>query len=138
MTKQDRVINYLTKGKTLSQDSAASMFEVGNLRATISDIKPIVSKRGFTVHRTTGRHGETRYGLTAKATRRRKTTAQHKRSQVKLRPKASVTQLVECHICNMNVAGANPATGSFTGWCKSSTEAFGSSSLGANPSPVVL
>lgn len=75
MTKQDRVINYLTKGKTLSQDSAASMFEVGNLRATISDIKPIVSKRGFTVHRTTGRHGETRYGLTAKATRRRKTTA---------------------------------------------------------------
>ena len=31
MTKQDRVINYLTKGKTLSQDSAYSMFEVGNL-----------------------------------------------------------------------------------------------------------
>ena len=41
MTKQDRVINYLTKGKTLSQDSAYSMFEVGNLRATISDIKPL-------------------------------------------------------------------------------------------------
>ena len=40
MTKQDRVINYLRRGRTLSQDSAYSMFEVGNLRATISDIKP--------------------------------------------------------------------------------------------------
>lgn len=75
MTKQDRVINYLTKGKTLSQDSAASMFEVGNLRATISDIKPIVTKQGYNIVRKTGRSGETRYGLIAKATRRRKTTA---------------------------------------------------------------
>lgn len=71
MTKQDRVINYLSRGRTLSQDSAYSMFEVGNLRATVSDIKPIASKRGFTVHRTVGRNGETRYGLTPKATRRR-------------------------------------------------------------------
>ena len=69
MTKQDRVINYLSRGRTLSQDSAASMFDVGNLRATVSDIKPIVSKRGFKVHRTVGRNGETRYGLTPKATR---------------------------------------------------------------------
>ena len=72
MTKQDRVINYLTKGKTLSQDSAYSMFEVGNLRATISDIKPTLSKSGYTVVRSTGRRGETRYGVTKN---RRRATA---------------------------------------------------------------
>ena len=75
MTKQDRVINYLSKGKTLSQDSAYSMFDVGNLRATVSDIKPIVSKQGYSVSKTTGRKGETRYGLTPKVARRRRTTA---------------------------------------------------------------
>jgi len=64
MTKQDRVINYLTKGKTLSQDSAASMFDVGNLRATISDIKPVLQSKGFSITRTVGRNGETRYGVT--------------------------------------------------------------------------
>ena len=32
MTKQDRVINYLSRGRTLSQDSAYSMFEVGGQR----------------------------------------------------------------------------------------------------------
>lgn len=62
-TKQDRVINYLRKGKTLSQDSASSMFDVGNLRATISDIKPIVKSKGFSVVTSVGRNGETRYGL---------------------------------------------------------------------------
>lgn len=66
MTKQDRVINYLRKGKTLSQDSAYSMFEVGNLRATISDIKPTLKSQGFNIVRTTGRNGETRYGALAK------------------------------------------------------------------------
>jgi hypothetical protein len=71
MTKQDRVINYLRKGKTLSQDSAASMFEVGNLRATISDIRPTLKSQGFSVVRTTGRSGETRYGATATATKTR-------------------------------------------------------------------
>ena len=49
MTKQDRVINYLVKGRTLSQHSAASMFDVGNLRATISDIKPML-KSGLSGH----------------------------------------------------------------------------------------
>jgi len=72
MTKQDKVLNYLTRGKTLSQDSAYSMFEVGNLRATISDIKPALKKSGFTVVRSTGRQGETRYG--ASKTRRRTTS----------------------------------------------------------------
>jgi|TARA_R110000868_G_scaffold198514_5_gene444967 hypothetical protein len=70
MTKQDKVLNYLTRGKTLSQDSAFSMFEVGNLRATISDIKPTLRKSGLTVVRSTGRQGETRYGATATKKRR--------------------------------------------------------------------
>ena len=63
VTKQDRVINYLSRGKTLSQDSAYSMFEVGNLRATMSDIKPILRNRGFNIVRNTGRNGDTRYGI---------------------------------------------------------------------------
>ena len=63
VTKQHRVMNYLVKGKTLSQDSASSMFGVGNLRATISDIKPALEAQGFNVIRTTGRKGETRYGV---------------------------------------------------------------------------
>ena len=72
VTKQDRVINYLIKGKTLSQDSAYSMFEVGNLRATMSDIKPIVTKQGYNIIRKTGRSGETRYGLVRRATKSRR------------------------------------------------------------------
>ena len=71
LTKQDKVINYLSRGRTLSQDSAYSMFDVGNLRATISDIKPIVSKNGFNVVRSTGRSGETRYGLIQRKKSRR-------------------------------------------------------------------
>ena len=63
VSKQDRVMNYLRKGKTLSQDSAHSMFGVGNLRATISDIRPALEASGYSVVRTTGRKGETRYGL---------------------------------------------------------------------------
>jgi len=73
MTKQDRVINYLRKGKTLSQDSAASMFDIGNLRATISDIRPTLKSEGLNVVRTTGRYGETRYGASVTATKSRKT-----------------------------------------------------------------
>lgn len=63
VTKQDRVVNYLSKGKTLSQNSAYSMFDIGNLRATISDIKPTLRTMGFNVVRNTGRNGETRYGV---------------------------------------------------------------------------
>lgn len=68
MTKQDRVINYLRKGRTLSQDSAYTMFDVGNLRATISDIKPLLRSEGYMVVKSTGRKGETRYGVTSKRT----------------------------------------------------------------------
>lgn len=70
VTKQDRVMNYLRKGRTLSQDSAYSMFEVGNLRATISDIKPMLKSQGYIVTKTTGRQGETRYGVTSKKSRK--------------------------------------------------------------------
>ena len=70
ISKQDRVINYLKRGKTLSQDSAYSMFAVGNLRATISDIKPLLSSEGFAITKTTGRNGETRYGIMTKKSRR--------------------------------------------------------------------
>lgn len=66
ITKQDRVINYLLKGKTLSQESAYNMFEVGNLRATISDIRPLLRSQGFNVVTKTGRNGETRYGAVSK------------------------------------------------------------------------
>ena len=66
LTKQDRVMNYLMKGKTLSQDSAFTMFNVGNLRATISDIKPLLKTEGFNVVTTTGRNGETRYAAARK------------------------------------------------------------------------
>ena len=71
MTKQEKVMNYLMRGRTLSQDSASSMFDVGNLRATISDVKPILNSEGYCITKTTGRQGETRYGVTAKQTRRK-------------------------------------------------------------------
>tara|TARA_A100001201_G_scaffold35411_2_gene37498 strand:- start:3233 stop:3442 length:210 start_codon:yes stop_codon:yes gene_type:complete len=67
LTKQDKVIRYLSTGRTLSQESAYNMFGVGNLRATISDIGSL----GYHVVRTTGRQGESRYGLTTKKRRRR-------------------------------------------------------------------
>lgn len=73
LTKQDRVMNYLTRGKTLSQDSAFSMFDVGNLRATISDIRPTLRSQGFNVVRTTGRNGETRYGVTSLSRKKNRT-----------------------------------------------------------------
>lgn len=66
VTKQDKVLNYLSKGKTLSADSAYNMFGVANLRATVSDIKDTAHSMGFNVYRTTGRHGETRYGFTSR------------------------------------------------------------------------
>jgi hypothetical protein len=64
VTKQDRVMNYLLNGRTLSQDSAFSMFGVGNLRATISDLRPILKSSGYKVVTSVGRNGVTRYGVT--------------------------------------------------------------------------
>jgi hypothetical protein len=71
LTKQDRVVNYLCKGRTLSQDSAYNMFDVANLRATISDVRPILRTKGFNIVRTTGRNGETRYGITNRKSKAR-------------------------------------------------------------------
>lgn len=77
VTKQDRVKNYLMSGRTISQDSAYSMFNVANIRATISDLKETFRSLGYTVNKTTGRSGETRYGLTqiSKTKKKRKTKA---------------------------------------------------------------
>jgi len=69
LSKQDRVINHLLKGKTLSQDSAWSMFKVANIRATISDIKPFLKSKGYSIIKNTGRLGETRYGLVSRKNR---------------------------------------------------------------------
>jgi hypothetical protein len=71
LTKQDRVVNYLCKGRTLSQDSAYNMFDVANLRATISDVKPILRTKGFNIVRSTGKNGETRYGITNRKSKAR-------------------------------------------------------------------
>jgi len=73
MTKQNRVMNYLRRGRTLSQDSAASMFDVGNLRATISDIKPLLKSEGYNITKSVGRYGETRYGVIAKQQSKKRT-----------------------------------------------------------------
>ncbi len=70
-TKQNKVMSYLMRGNTLSQNSAKSMFNVANLRATISDIKPVLKSRGYNVVTTTGRTGETRYGLISRKQRSR-------------------------------------------------------------------
>ena len=46
MTKKRRVINYLASGKGLTEAEARSRFGVGNLRATISDIRDMVEAYG--------------------------------------------------------------------------------------------
>jgi|DEB0MinimDraft_10_1074344.scaffolds.fasta_scaffold372878_1 hypothetical protein len=57
-SKQSRLFNYLSRGKTVSSESALSMFGVRNLRATISDLRDAT---GVDITWYTGRHGETRY-----------------------------------------------------------------------------
>ena len=46
LTKKRRVINYLANGKGLTANEAKARFGVGNLRATISDIKSQVEAFG--------------------------------------------------------------------------------------------
>lgn len=69
LSKQDKVFNYLSSGRTLSADSAFGMFDVANLRATISDIKEFAHSAGFNIVRTVGRQGETRYGFVSRRRR---------------------------------------------------------------------
>jgi hypothetical protein len=46
MTKKRRVINYLATGKGLTEAEARSRFGVGNLRATMSNIREMVEAYG--------------------------------------------------------------------------------------------
>jgi hypothetical protein len=46
LSKKRRVINYLASGKGLTANEAKSRFGVGNLRATISDIRSQVEAFG--------------------------------------------------------------------------------------------
>jgi len=46
LTKRRRVMNYLANGKGLTANEAKARFGVGNLRATISDIKSQVEAFG--------------------------------------------------------------------------------------------
>ena len=46
LTKKRRVMNYLANGKGLTANEAKARFGVGNLRATISDIKSQVEAFG--------------------------------------------------------------------------------------------
>ena len=56
-TKQGRLLSYLQRGLSVSAASAASMFGVANLSATVNDLR----NAGHNVTWFTGRHGETRY-----------------------------------------------------------------------------
>lgn len=46
VSKQNRVINFLTTGKTLTAAQARNWYGVKNLRATMSDIRCIVERFG--------------------------------------------------------------------------------------------
>jgi len=46
LTKKRKVINYLANGNGITANEAKSRFGVGNLRATISDIKSLVESFG--------------------------------------------------------------------------------------------
>lgn len=62
MTKKRRVINYLAAGKGLTEAEARSRFGVGNLRATISDIRDMVEAYGnWEITSESTSTGKTRY-----------------------------------------------------------------------------
>lgn len=46
ISKQRKVINYLVNGNTLTAAQARNWYGVKNLRATMSDIRPIVQEYG--------------------------------------------------------------------------------------------
>ena len=60
-TKKRRVLDFLAAGNTLTAGQAKSRFNVGNMRATISDIKSQVEKYGNWSVST----GSTKTGLTS-------------------------------------------------------------------------
>ncbi len=63
VTKQNKVINYLTKrGRTLTAAEARARFGVQNLRATMSDIREVVEEFGnWRVETRTSSTGRTQY-----------------------------------------------------------------------------
>ena len=63
ITKQNKVINYLTKrGRTLTASEARARFGVRNLRATMSDIRSIVEEFGnWRIETRTSSTGLTQY-----------------------------------------------------------------------------
>jgi hypothetical protein len=58
-TKQGRLLAYLQRGLSVSATSAATMFGVANLSATVNDLR----RAGHNVTWFTGRGGVTRYYL---------------------------------------------------------------------------
>jgi len=64
ISKKRRVMDYLAKGNTLTANQAKSRFGVGNMRATISNIKSQVEAYGnWSVTTDESRSGQTRYGM---------------------------------------------------------------------------
>tara|TARA_R110002124_G_scaffold89166_1_gene228230 strand:+ start:1522 stop:1878 length:357 start_codon:yes stop_codon:yes gene_type:complete len=63
-SKKRRVMNYLASGRTLTPNQARSRFGVGNMRATISNIKSQVEAYGnWEVYTTPTPGGITSYGM---------------------------------------------------------------------------
>ena len=58
-TQAEKVINYLSKGNTLTSKQAKSRFKIANLRARITELRQEGYKIGTTpvVFRDTGAHG---------------------------------------------------------------------------------
>ena len=64
ITKKQRVLNYLSSGKSLTASQAKSRYGVGNLRATMSDIRGLVEGFGnWKIVTDKSRSGMTRYTM---------------------------------------------------------------------------
>ena len=64
LTKKRRVMDYLAKGGTLTASQAKSRFGVGNMRATMSNIKNQVEAYGnWSVTAEDSPSGKTSYGI---------------------------------------------------------------------------
>ena len=64
LTKKRRVMDFLAKGSTLTASQASSRFGVGNMRATISNIKEQVEAYGnWSVYTVDTPSGKTSYGM---------------------------------------------------------------------------
>ena len=64
ISKKRRVMDYLAKGNTLTAGQASSRFSVGNMRATMSNIKSQVEAYGnWSVTTNDTPSGKTSYGM---------------------------------------------------------------------------